>query len=88
MTNSPGWPGHGETRGLSVQEALDAQEDDELRRLHYLSENGMLSERSMARLLELKVRDRRQQVRSPREFEASSTPEPTRGRRWRLLGFK
>ena len=47
---------------------LTEDEDNELRRLHYLSEMGLLSPRSNERLIELRLRDRRKRVREPREF--------------------
>lgn len=53
---------------LDLSDRLDVDEDDELRRLNYLSEMGLLSDRSQERLIELRLRDRRRQVRGPREF--------------------
>lgn len=53
---------------VALREPLTPEEDDELRRLHYLAQNGQLSPRSSTRIRELRGRDRRQTVRSPREF--------------------
>lgn len=48
---------------------LSDEEDDELRRLYFLSLIGMnLSESNRLRLLELRIRDRREKVRPPREL--------------------
>lgn len=54
--------------GLEVSERLTTNEDNELRRLNYLSEMGLLSELSQERLIELRLRDERRRVRTPREF--------------------
>jgi hypothetical protein len=56
---------------IDLTDRLEVEEDDELRRLNYLSEMGLLSERSQERLIELRLRDRRRQVRGPREFGES-----------------
>lgn len=52
--------------GLEVSERLTTIEDDELRRLNYLSEMGLLSDHSQERLIELRLRDERRKVRAPR----------------------
>lgn len=52
-----------------TQGPLSKDEDDELRRLNFLAKTGALSERSKARMLELRLRDRRERIRPPREFE-------------------
>jgi hypothetical protein len=53
---------------LDLSDRLTIEEDDELRRLNYLAEMGLLSEQSQERLIELRLRDRRRRVRGPREF--------------------
>lgn len=53
---------------LDLSDRLTVEEDDELRRLNYLAEMGLLSEHSQERLIELRLRDRRRRVRGPREF--------------------
>lgn len=47
---------------------LTPEEDDEVRRLNFLAMHGELSPRSQERLLALRARDRRAEVRPPREF--------------------
>jgi hypothetical protein len=54
--------------GVYLSDPLTVEEDDELRRLNYLAEMGLLSEQSQERLIELRLRDRRRRVRGPREF--------------------
>ena len=56
----------------AVEGRLTREQDDELRRLHYLALVGDLSGRSRERILELRIRDRRQEIRQPREFEAGT----------------
>lgn len=51
-----------------LDEPLTSEEDDELRRLNYMGQHAQLSWRSMERLVELKLRDRRSTIRQPREF--------------------
>lgn len=64
---------------------LTRDEDDSLRRLAYFAENAGLSEWSEARLKELRARDRRDDIRLPREImgdfeeEARETPAPADG---------
>lgn len=53
-----------------LTESLSRDEDDDLRRLHWLSQNGALSALFQERLLERRLRDRRTEVRPPREFDA------------------
>jgi hypothetical protein len=48
---------------------LTRDEDDELRRLNWLSQIGTLAARKVERLIELRLRDRRSEIRPPREFE-------------------
>jgi hypothetical protein len=57
-----------EPAGVDLSDPLTVAEDDELRRLSYLAEMGLLSEPSQERLIELRIRDRRRRVRAPREF--------------------
>lgn len=47
---------------------LTPEEDDDLRRLHYLSTMAALSPRSQERLIQLRLDDRRQEIREPREL--------------------
>lgn len=67
-----------------LTEGLTRDEDDELRRLHYFSQVGQLAGTKLDRFLELRVRDRRETVRPPREFgEADRRMEKTKaGRRF------
>jgi hypothetical protein len=55
----------GETQELP---RLTREEDDELRRLHWISQIGALSHHKRERMVELRLRDRRQEIRAPREF--------------------
>ena len=57
-----------ERAGVDLSDRLTAAEDDELRRMNYLAEMGLLSEDSQERLIELRIRDERRKVRPPREF--------------------
>jgi hypothetical protein len=57
--------------GTDLHDRLTADEDDELRRLGYLFQMGLLSESKQERLLELRLRDDRRHVREPREFGPS-----------------
>ena len=54
---------------------LTQEEDDGLRRLKFLATYGELSQLSKERLLELRLRDRREEVRLPRELGSSVDPE-------------
>ena len=56
----------GETQELLPR--LTREEDDELRRLNWISQIGSLSQHKRERIMELRLRDRRQGVRAPREF--------------------
>lgn len=47
---------------------LSRDEDDELRRLHWFSEVAMLSGQKVERIVELRLRDRRAEIRQPREI--------------------
>jgi hypothetical protein len=64
---------------------LTHEEDSELRRLNYLAKLGQLSQRATERFLELRIRDRRTEIREPREFDTPVVP--ANQRRWieRLL---
>jgi hypothetical protein len=93
-SGSPGWREAWTLRGIGTQQALGDRpadepalipqglsraEDDELRRLHWLSRMGALALRRAERLIELRLRDRRTEIREPREFavEQASTPNAT-----------
>ena len=47
---------------------LTESEDGDLRRLNYMAKNGMLSDWSRQRMIELRARDRRQMIREPVEI--------------------
>lgn len=49
-------------------DGLSEEEDDALRRLSYFADNAGLSKWSTTRLSELRSRDRRDEVRLPREL--------------------
>lgn len=51
-----------------LRQRLTHDEDDELRRLNWISQIGSLSQHKRERLLELRLRDRRKEIRAPREF--------------------
>ena len=72
MATAPGPSKSAEAKPAAAGERLSRSEDDELRRLHFLSQLGALSERSKVRLLELRLRDRRREIRTPREFGNSN----------------
>ena len=87
-SGSPGWreawalQGNGTQQALSERTAdepppmpqgLTRAEDDELRRLHWLGRIGTLAGRKVERLIELRLRDRRTEIREPREFAAEQT---------------
>lgn len=59
----------------AVVDGLTRDEDDELRRLHYFSNIGALAGQRFERFLELRLRDRRKDVRVPREFEMPGARE-------------
>lgn len=58
---------------------LTRDEDDDLRRLHWLAQNATLSPLLQKRMFERRVRDRRSEVRQPREFATTPHPEPEGG---------
>ena len=51
-----------------AEEGLTEAEDDALRRLSYFADNAGLSQWSKVRLSDLRSRDRRDEVRPPREL--------------------
>jgi hypothetical protein len=71
---------------LTDSKGLTRDEDDELRRLHYFTEVGNLSDRKQERLIELRLRDRRKTVRQPREFGEDESYATPRRRRWLPFG--
>lgn len=65
---------------------LNYDEDEELRRLHYLAQIGALAGLKAERLIELRLRDRRSEVRPPRGFVVE---ENARGKRkWYRFGSR
>ncbi|HUE58205.1 MAG TPA: hypothetical protein VMO88_01350 [Acidimicrobiales bacterium] len=70
-----------------LAQGLSRAEDDELRRLHWLSQIGSLAGRKAERLLELRLRDRRKEIRAPREF-AEEKVEVRGGTRRRWYNFR
>lgn len=60
---------------------LSYDEDEELRRLNYLAEIGTLAGVKAERLVELRLRDRREEVRPPREV-AEENIDPETKRKW------
>ena len=64
---------------------LSRADDDELRRLSYRAEFSALTGASAERLVELRLRDRRSEVRPPRGFVVEDDVRPRR--RWlRFIG--
>ena len=61
---------------VPMPQGLTRAEDDELRRLHWLSRMGALALQKVERLIELRLRDRRAEIREPREFAAEQTSTP------------
>lgn len=47
---------------------LTPDEDDELRRLGWISQVGSLAWHKQERMMQLRARDRRREIRPPREF--------------------
>lgn len=73
---------------------LTEEEDDDLRRLSYLAGTAGMSDWSNSRLAELRLRDRRGEVRLPREIgvddRGTATAEQRRPKnsRWRRIGLR
>ena len=59
-------PALGDT--VTAGQRLTRAEDDDLRRLHWLSLAGPLSSSRRRYLADLRLRDRRSEIRPPREF--------------------
>lgn len=77
---------HGETQELP---RLTREEDDELRRLRWISQVGCLSQHKRERMVELRLRDRRQVVREPREFaEEKIEVRGGKKRKWYKFGIQ
>jgi hypothetical protein len=68
-----------------LHHGLSREEDDELRRLHQFSELGDLAGRKLERLIELRLRDRRKEIRPLQQFGATGPTASAKKRRW--LGF-
>ena len=66
---------------------LTRAEDDELRRLNWICRIGGLSMRKRERMLELRLRDRRREVRPPRELAGEAT-DASSPRRLKLRRFR
>ncbi len=65
-----------ESLEAELPDRLSEEEDDEIRRLNYLAQQGSLSPWSRERLLELRLGDRRKEIRPPREFEKEAEARP------------
>jgi len=77
---------HGETQELP---RLTREEDDELRRLNWISQIGCLSQHKRERMVELRLRDRRQEIRPPREFaEEKVEVRDGKKRKWYHFGSR
>ena len=68
----------------SLDERLTRQEDDELRRLNFFSQMGSLSPLKKERFVQLRLRDRRIEIRPPREFGEDGGYTPKQRRRLHL----
>lgn len=55
-----------EVEDPSVEAGLTRVEDNELRRLNWMAQRGTLTEAMRERMVELRLRDRRQTIRRPR----------------------
>lgn len=64
-----------------LSNGLSPDEDDELRRLNFLATVGQLSDSRQERLVELRLRDRRDDVREPRESLVVKENEEDGGKR-------
>ena len=73
----------GTSEGSTAEEPrrLSYEEDAELRRLNYLAEIGSLAGSKADRLIELRLRDRRNDVRAPREV-ADEKVDPDTKQKW------
>jgi hypothetical protein len=67
--------------GFDDGQGLTREEDDELRHLFWLSQIASLAGRKAERFIELRLRDRRRDVRPPREDEPVGSPAGDK-RRW------
>lgn len=54
------------TEEVCVDGGLTRVEDNELRRLNWMSQRGQLTEQMRERMMELRLRDRRKTIRRPR----------------------
>lgn len=72
-----------------IPQRLTREEDDELRRLHWFSHMGVLSHYKRERMIELRLRDRRDEIRAPREFaeEKVDVKDGTK-RKWYRFGSR
>lgn len=73
MTESADHPRDPEVPAVPAS-GLTSEEDDDLRRLHWLAQNATLSPLLQERMLERRVRDRRSEIRQPREFATPANP--------------
>jgi len=64
-----------EDPGVDLSDHLKVDEDDKLRVLNYLWKLELLSEHSKERLVELRLRDRRQRVRGLRKLGQEEPPK-------------
>lgn len=55
-----------EAEDPSLEVGLTRVEDNELRRLNWMAQRGTLTDAMRERMLELRLRDRRQTIRRPR----------------------
>lgn len=55
-----------EAEDASPEVGLTRLEDNELRRLNWMAQRGMLTEGMRERMIELRLRDRRETIRRPR----------------------
>lgn len=68
---------------------LTRDEDDELRRLNWIAQIGSLSFHKRERMMELRMRDRRTEIREPREFaEEVVEVHGTTRRKWYHFGTR
>lgn len=63
---------------------LNYDEDEELRHLHHLAQMEALTAANAERFIQLRLRDRRGEIRAPRGFIIEERPQPRRSR-WRDL---